>query len=51
MRKHKQCAWCGRLKHLDGRPHGRYFNPHALASIGYSHGACSDCKLKLIARR
>jgi hypothetical protein len=40
--RHRQCAWCWRLKHQDGRPHGR---PLAdLSRIGYSHGACTECK-------
>lgn len=51
MSKHRQCAWCGRLKHLDGTAHGRPFVPWVLASMGYSHGACYDCLVKLIGVR
>jgi hypothetical protein len=40
---HRQCAWCLRLKHRDGTPHG-----HPWPRIPYySHGICSICKAKL----
>ncbi len=41
--QHRQCAWCLRLKHRDGTPHG-----HPLPRLGYySHGICSTCKTGL----
>lgn len=43
LHRHTQCAWCGKLKHRNGRPHGRAFDPHRLANLGYSHGACTEC--------
>jgi hypothetical protein len=46
---HRQCAWCGRLKHKSGQPHGPRFDPKLLARAGYSHGACLQCKIKLVA--
>ncbi len=51
MKRHSQCAWCGRMKHHDGHPHGPAFDPHLLARLGYSHGACLYCKADLIFRR
>jgi len=39
----RQCAWCLRLKHRDGKPHGQ---PWPRFSF-YSHGICSSCKAKL----
>ncbi len=40
---HRQCAWCLRLKHRDGTPHG-----HPLPRLDfYSSGICSPCKAKL----
>ncbi len=49
--RHAQCAWCGRLKHHDGRAHGPAFDVRLLARLGYSHGACRNCKAGLLARR
>ncbi len=40
---HRQCAWCMRLKHRDGTPHGRPLPRLAF----YSHGICSTCKVGL----
>lgn len=47
-RGHSQCAWCRRLKHKDGTPHGREFSTQRLATLGYSHGLCVECKPKLL---
>ena len=47
MNRHRQCAWCGRLKHADGHAHGHAFNVRLLARLGYSHGVCSECKARL----
>jgi hypothetical protein len=49
MYRHRQCAWCGRLKHADGTTHGRWFSPRILARMGYSHGVCNECKARLTA--
>ena len=43
LRYHRQCAWCLRLKHRDGTPHG---HPWPRLSF-YSAGICSTCKAKL----
>ncbi len=43
---HRQCAWCLRLKHRDGEPHG---HPWPRLPF-YSHGICASCKAKLQAR-
>ena len=40
---HRQCAWCLRLKHRDGTPHG---HPWPRLSF-YSAGICSPCKARL----
>ncbi len=50
LHRHTQCAWCGRMKHRNGTPHGRAFDPHLLANLDYSHGACLECKPKLLVR-
>lgn len=47
-KRHSQCAWCQRLKHRDGTPHGKVFPSRTLAEIGYSHGLCLECKPKLL---
>ncbi len=43
LRYHRQCAWCLRLKHRDGTPHG---HPWPRLSF-YSAGICAPCKSKL----
>ncbi len=41
--QHRQCAWCLRLKHRDGEPHG-----HPWPKLPfYSHGICTSCKATL----
>ena len=54
LRKHRGCCECGRLKHLDGTPHGRAVERGCLpvavreqARRGVSHGYCSECKVRL----
>lgn len=34
-----QCAWCGRAKGEDGKPHG----PELPLEVGMSHGICVEC--------
>ena len=57
LRRHRGCCQCGRLKHLDGTPHGRRVEPDRLlavvrrqANLGVSHGYCLECKRLLLAR-
>ncbi len=57
IRKHRGCCECGRLKHPDGTPHGQPVPLGSLravlgaqASRGVSHGYCTECKRRLMAR-
>jgi len=44
---HRQCAWCGRLKHPNGSPHG---SPLPLEVSRHSHGVCTECAAALLKR-
>ena len=43
---HHQCAWCLRLKHKNGQPHGK---PWPSLLPGYSHGICLECLAEMAA--
>jgi hypothetical protein len=46
--RHCQCAWCQRLKHRDGRPHGRALPIASTTTRGYSHGVCLECMPRIL---